>query len=370
MSLPSALLTIPEREKGGKIANKRFAYQARWALSLAIQKHRSGDDYAVAVEFHDDVVLLNDPVSPTSLAFYQVKTKNKGTWTIGPLFTRDKKKTGSASYIGKLFDNFRRFPKHTASLNFVTNLPCASLDPDVADQPFNACKKSEDFETFKKKLLDECSEATDEHCDIFRFVLSDLSLGDPDTHTLGKLVQFITEEIGDDISFNPTKLFLIFTNEFERRSRADTPTDSLASLVKAKAVTRADVDGWLNAVRHQRPKPKWEDVSAHLSCLPPLELLRLRKIWARYEVEVLNAGDEALQIVRGMVREAIDGCDQSWSWEEILAYCVDAVREKGRKIIDGLTDDKLKVMTLYEALADDTEPEIQAADAQPQDPEE
>jgi len=367
--LAADLLSTPQREKGGQTAQKRFGYQAKWALSLVLQRHKIDEDYAVAVEFHDDVVLLNSSTDPTSLAFYQVKTKGTGHWTIGPLFKLDTKQSAPASFMGKLFDNYLRFSSHTASLNFVSNSPCSFLDASVSDQPFSACKKLDDFEKFKGKLKAECAEVTDDLCKLFRFVLSDLSLGDPDAHTLGKIVEFVTEEIGHATPFAPRGLYLLFTTEFTRRSEADTPTGSLADLIRAKAVTKSDVERWLDAVRHKRPLPKWDDVSGQLSFMSPFEFARCYDEWTRYTGEVLDTGNQAILKVRGLIQDALNCCDSKWSWEQILGYCVEEVAARGQDIMPNLTHGKLKAMTLYEVLAGDTKPEIQTSDAQPQDEE-
>ncbi|MGY8682311.1 dsDNA nuclease domain-containing protein [Bradyrhizobium sp. UFLA05-153] len=79
MSFAERLISEPQREKSGETGYERFDYQALWGLALIFAHHGSSDDYAIAFEFHDDIVLLDSEQSPSRARFYQVKTKDKGT---------------------------------------------------------------------------------------------------------------------------------------------------------------------------------------------------------------------------------------------------------------------------------------------------
>ena len=63
MSLAERLVEHPQREVGGSVAQERFDYQALWGLALIFSNHGKSEDYAIAFEFHDDVVLLDSSKS-------------------------------------------------------------------------------------------------------------------------------------------------------------------------------------------------------------------------------------------------------------------------------------------------------------------
>ena len=54
------LTHVPEREKGGQTALDRFDYQTAWGVSRLLDLHEKGENYAVAFEFHDDIVALDE----------------------------------------------------------------------------------------------------------------------------------------------------------------------------------------------------------------------------------------------------------------------------------------------------------------------
>src|SRR5882757_9382319 len=88
-------------------------------------------EYAIAFEFHDDIVRLDSSSSPTQARFYQVKTKVKGHWTLTELYARKKAKDKTSllpSYMGKMFDNYQLFPAEAERLSFVSNVPCEFMD--------------------------------------------------------------------------------------------------------------------------------------------------------------------------------------------------------------------------------------------------
>jgi hypothetical protein len=161
MSLANLLITTPLRETAGSIAQQRFNYQAQWALTLIFDRHAAMQDYAIVLEFHDDVVLLDSPTSPSAVSFFQVKTKKNGQWTLAQLFRRSPSKSGSTeplpSTVGKLVSNIHAFSGYTQSSNFVSNVPCSFLDQNMDDQKFIDCggKKADDFSNKVKTEVPE-----------------------------------------------------------------------------------------------------------------------------------------------------------------------------------------------------------------------
>lgn len=80
MGLAETLVSIPQSERGGEIAQRGFDYQTCWALSQMLEYELDEKNYVFIFEYHDDVLILDDEVSPTQLTFAQVKTREKH-WT-------------------------------------------------------------------------------------------------------------------------------------------------------------------------------------------------------------------------------------------------------------------------------------------------
>ncbi len=162
MSFAEKFVETPRREKSGETGYERFDYQANWGLALIFESHDDLDDYAIAFEFHDDIVRLDSSSAPTSARFYQVKTKVKGHWTLTDLSKCKKSKDGTPlpSFIGKMYDNYELFPTETERLSFVSNVPCEFFDASATLFCFADCAAA-DFAKFLVKLKQECPSATD-----------------------------------------------------------------------------------------------------------------------------------------------------------------------------------------------------------------
>ena len=88
MSVRESLLTITQREEGGRTAYDRFDYQTAWGVSKLLDLQDSSKNYALAFEFHDDIISLDDADEPAKAVFYQVKTKKVGNWSFAQFASR------------------------------------------------------------------------------------------------------------------------------------------------------------------------------------------------------------------------------------------------------------------------------------------
>jgi hypothetical protein len=80
-SVAERLLSHRPRETSGAPAVNRFGYQRTWALCHLLSLHEQPGDYVLILEFHDDILVLDDVSDPKLIDFYQIKTLGKGHWT-------------------------------------------------------------------------------------------------------------------------------------------------------------------------------------------------------------------------------------------------------------------------------------------------
>ena len=92
MALSQLLVSTTQRESSGQQTQARFDYQSLCGLALIFRQHEFDDDYALIFEFHNDLMLANHSKEPTSVSFFQVKTKSKGGWKISDFIHRKKVK--------------------------------------------------------------------------------------------------------------------------------------------------------------------------------------------------------------------------------------------------------------------------------------
>jgi hypothetical protein len=252
VSFAERLISEPQREKSGETGYERFDYQALWGLALIFEHHGSTEDYAIAFEFHDDIVLLNSAFSPTRARFYQVKTKDKGHWTLSDLYRRNARKNDPSggklpSHMGKLFSSYVTFPDETDQLNFVSNVPCAFLDAASGACHFTECDPAT-LAKFMTKLVAEYPGATQAAVGLIRYVRADLSLHDSSAHIKGKLSDFVLDQIGS-VEYNPDTLYKTIVEECRTRSKYTGSVSNFSDLIKYKSITRSQVEGWLDQVR-------------------------------------------------------------------------------------------------------------------------
>jgi hypothetical protein len=78
-------------EIGGRHAIRGFSFQVWHAVLEALRAHRTGDDYAVVLEWQQDIAILDSSVAPTGARFVQLKKHETSThWKLNHLIASPK----------------------------------------------------------------------------------------------------------------------------------------------------------------------------------------------------------------------------------------------------------------------------------------
>jgi hypothetical protein len=368
VSFAERLISEPQREKSGETGYERYDYQALWGLALIFEHHASLEDYAIAFEFHDDIVLMNSASSPTLARFYQVKTKDSGHWTLSDLYRRNKRKGDPSagklpSHIGKLFSNYVVFPDETHELNFVSNVPCAFLDAATSTCHFTQCD-AETLAKFMKKLNAEYPAATLATAGLIRYVRADLSLHDSSAHIKGKLNEFVLSQIGS-VEYNPDTLYKTIVEECRTRSKYTGGVSDFLDLIKFKSITRTQVEGWLDQVRSRHALPDWAEISNHLN-VSGMELAELSREWKRYRAIALDPGNEAINALRDTIRkELVMLVGTRFGLTDLIDDLYSKVEDLAAASMPPFKPARLKAMIIYEVFNYDPTGEVQKADPLP-----
>lgn len=369
MSFADKLVQTPRREKSGETGYERYDYQASWGLALIFESHSELDDYAIAFEFHDDIVRLNSSSTPTHARFYQVKTKLSGHWTLTDLSKRKKSKDGTSllpSFIGKLHDNYELFPAETERLSFVSNLPCQFINAAETVCCFSNCAP-EDFTKFLTKLKGERPSANENTAKLMHFVRADLSLHDASAHLKGMMQEFVTSQVGT-VSYSPDTLYKAIIEECRTKSKYTGSISTFADLIKHKAISRSQVDNWLSQITIGHAVPSWSDVSVDL-IYGAMEKAEIAKQWQIYKTLALGAGNEAINRVRARIRAELRKPQNS---SLALTPLTDDVFGKtwnfAKVTISGLTQSRAKAMIIYEVMTYDPSGDVQKTNTKPSDP--
>ena len=309
MPIKDMLLAVPQREDGGRTAYDRFDYQTAWGLSRLIELHEKGENYAIAFEFHDDVVSLNDSDTPSGVTFYQIKTLEAGSWSFAKITSRPSSKTGKKpSFAGKMFDNFVRFGVNVEKLAFVSIQPLPEVIAVHGEKHFSASEKKK-LQKFISALAAESPDFNDiEHTGLFLFVYSHLNLPSYQRAIIGQIAEFVDSEIRPDILMMPFALAL--NDQCRKRSKRLADISDFDQLKLSKFITRSDMLKWLSQARdqHQR-RPEWASVVNDLK-RPFAEKVKIERAWGEYEVMLRSRPNSATiaftERVRSIVNPALE----------------------------------------------------------------
>jgi len=249
LDLKSRLIQTPPRDLSGPLAAGRFSYQQTWALCHLLELHRSGNDYVVIFDHHEDVATLDSEDQPTKLIGYQIKTKDSGRYTIAALLKQEK---GSGtppsllpSILGKLYDLKVRFPTEVKLLALISNTSISvrlksdgkmhyeeeitkfsELDKDTQDAIVVGLQKELNLQA--QPVVDG----------IIEFRKSDLPLKGHDTHATGKLAEFL-QELFPKQEFRTLPLFRALLSEVVNRNNNLDPNNTYDDFLKHKALSRS-----------------------------------------------------------------------------------------------------------------------------------
>ncbi|WP_299999579.1 DUF4297 domain-containing protein [uncultured Cedecea sp.] len=100
------ILGHAQREKSGATTFGKYDFQYHWALCRIIEKHKSNSDYALLIEYHEDVVIADSMYgSAAKFEFFQVKNTRR-PFTSDALTKREQGAKGAKiSILGKLLSS-------------------------------------------------------------------------------------------------------------------------------------------------------------------------------------------------------------------------------------------------------------------------
>lgn len=290
MDLKSRLIQMPPRDLSGPLASDRFTYQQTWALCHLLDLHKSGNDYVVIFDHHEDVSVLDSEDQPTILNGYQIKTKEPGRYTVPALLKREKG-TGNPptllpSILGKLFDLKARFPDEVKLLAIVSNTSVSVRlksdgkihydqevtqfsDLDTATQNTIAMTLQQELGLADKPVIDG----------LLEFRKANLPLKGHDTHGSGKLAEFL-QCLFPTKEFRVIPLFRALLSEVVSKNNNLDPNDTYDDFLKHKALSRRRFKELLEQAGVSNKKAELSEV-----------------------LQRLNSEDAPFPIVRGIRRE-------------------------------------------------------------------
>jgi hypothetical protein len=366
-SVPPSVLDevfrIKPREVSGSRSSNRFDFQKSWALCLLLKLHRTGQDYLVLFDYHDDVVVLDSAANPTAIDFYQVKTKKGGNWTATLLLKREKGANDELlnSIVGKMYSNKIAFPKAARTLNFVSNAQFAvkhKNDPNrtVTLDGFELaelCKET--LKEFSQSIQKEHNLIYSPLCDIVtRFTADPLSLESHATHAAGEFVNFL-DQIRPNGKFAAVPGHRAIATAIARKTSHERSPSTKEELISSKGITRADFEQMLATVlSHEEERERWDAVNQALIAEghPFGDVNRWRNAFKKYAVERIDSSNTVLMAVQRTIKSSVAAAkreNQSLTVRELISGALQRFDSITRSAATPFSRDYLTAVILFEA---------------------
>ena len=288
-------------ESGGQHAVRGFSFQVWQAVLETLRAHATGEDYAVVLEWQQDIAILDSSSKPKRVTFIQVK-KNESShhWTLTGLLSasvkveqpasevastpfedgssspkKANKKAPQRSTLAKLYFHRRRFAalNPPAALVFASNAPFfVSVGDETEEETVTEVKLDELPPTAAVKvelaLRKQLEISADEVLDLGNFTLRVTNCPTEEAHkfVIGELVELCEQnKIGVQIKAPFVAVCLVASYVQQRAGKSAFAKD-LEKLL-TRAVTRADVTRYFAAANdaHVRPQDLVEQIITRLN---------------------------------------------------------------------------------------------------------
>lgn len=241
-------LDTPQRETAGANTFAKYEYQYHWALSRALEEHKTNIDYVVLVEHHEDVVL----VTPASLAdptsakffFHQVKNVSGKPWKAKDLTKRKKISTKLGnSVLGKIVQGTHGKPFTPQLEAILIVATCGfSLSQKKSDQQYQELHHEHLSSEVQLELKKAVEEELGHEVDITRLRLLKPSLG---ANYVADVVSTIVDLVDMKMPGARTNARYIYRgliDELHRRGVIPHDYHSWEKLLKEKALTGSEIE--------------------------------------------------------------------------------------------------------------------------------
>ncbi|MDY3538379.1 dsDNA nuclease domain-containing protein [Riemerella anatipestifer] len=346
MSLKDKFQNIKPRENAGSIASNRFDFQKNWAICKLIELLSNNSDFLLAFEYHEDIVILDSSDSPCSIDFFQVKTKDKGNYTLNELLKKKKNKSDDGnSILGKLITNKLNFDNETKTLNLVTNTRF-KLSSSQDSKMYFCCNELSDIEKeeIEKQLKSEIGSGwLSDFLNIIFFHSSELTIEHHNEITKDRLNKLIENLYSSDVKYNPSLAYRTIFDEVNRRNNLEKPINNFEELIKYKAISKQDFEKMLKIVVSE---PNRLDTlknrifnSLDSSGISIFQRKKFVEAWKDVEVQYLTVDNEyfgqCVEIIKKSISNNLEKLDVS------LLKCLDVL------FADIMLNKKIKEQKIY-----------------------
>lgn len=259
LSMESNILGHAQRETSGATTFGKYNFQYHWALCRIIEKHKSNADYALLIEYHEDVVIA-DSLFGSSAKFEFFQVKNTGnSFTVDSLTKRVKGAEGlKNSILGKLLSSCIGTEYETR----ITEIGLVSSSGFSFDQKDNKLKL--DIITSGDLSVDCLSDLTGKlkselGIDIFpenlKFIIPKIKLENQEEFVIARFAELVNE-IFPNSHCNAVNIYRAIIDEIHRKGQNTYDFTMWEKMVEDKSLTSHTVK---DVIAVNTTSPKFED---------------------------------------------------------------------------------------------------------------
>lgn len=360
------------KENAGPPTSKRFEYQMNWGLNKLLELEEKGEDYTIAFDYHDDIIVFNSEADATEVDFYQVKTKTNGHWRLGEIYNpstpddesdkeegeddvtkHSKSKKKNLSYLAKLLSHTLRI---SASKNFffVTNRQFSKAGFEKAPKgklvSFADIKKEKQDE-IKEALKKEIEELDVSHTENFYILQDQIPLDGFQNSLRGAVSEFLKKNAGnaeiDADVFYSTLLHQIIRT----RNNYDADIDDVKQFLEKKCFTKSQFSALIKGLSNLESfNSRCQTITTWLNTIPPFEADGIRKQLSELRKDMTSYGNLSLLRMFNKIRDILENNEFKREDPTYVGYAERMVGILKNEMPEAVNyeDNYLIALTLYE----------------------
>jgi hypothetical protein len=295
MTVDTKILTKKPREETGSKTSRKYQYQKDLSLFILLKEHSKRDDYLFLFDFHEDLIISNSASTLMELECIQIKSRDKGNWTINDLTHQPK---GKNSILGKLYHNKIVFEDAIKSLCFISNGNFSfknlknGSDSKQLTEILAKDLISDDGEKCEKCITNEHSLVISEFENLVEFKVTALSNSDSSTHCVGALAALINS-LNPSSKINSQLAYEQVYREITRKTNetvGDKSFTHVSDIFKIKGLSKVQFIEFLKkAGLYKSVEEEWSEIktSLELEGINYPDLMKYKNAWREMSARLI-----------------------------------------------------------------------------------
>ncbi|EBF2152793.1 DUF4297 domain-containing protein [Salmonella enterica] len=248
-----------QREISGATTFGKYDFQYHWALCRIIEKHKSNSDYALLIEYHEDVVIADSLYgNSANFEFFQVKNTGK-PFTSDALTKREQGADGAkSSILGKLLSSCigTDYEARITEIGLVSSsgFSFEQIDKKLKLDIITSGDLSVDcLSGLTEKLKDEIGIAL--LPENLKFIVPKIKLENQEEFVIGRFAELVNE-IFPNSHCNAVNIYRAIIDEIHRKGQNTYDFTVWEKMVEDKSLTSHKVK---DVIAVNTTSPKFED---------------------------------------------------------------------------------------------------------------